>query len=86
MLSHQDGGGPRIVYGASRFSLSCCGPDQCGTPGADICRDCAGVPPAAEGSVQPDDIEQFVTLETREGQFRIKQVPFGIEYLQVDND
>ena len=70
----------------TRLSLSCCGSDQRRTPGADICRGCAGVPPAAEGSIQPDDIEQFVTLELGEVQFRIKQIPFGIEYLQVAID
>ena len=86
MLSHQDGGGPRIVYGASRFSLSCCGPDQCGTAGADTRRGGGCFPPITEGSIQPDDIEPLVPLELGEVQFRIKQVPFGIEYLQVDKD
>src|SRR5262249_57506450 len=67
----------------SRRSLASRGLDQRGTPGAYISRGCDRFPPTAEGSIQPNDIEPLVTLETGEIQFRIKQVPFGIEHLQV---
>src|SRR5262249_51433446 len=73
---------PNIVRTPDR-SLASRGRDQRGTPGAYIRRGGGRFPPTTEGSIQPDDIEQFVTLETGEGQFCVKQVPFGIEYLQV---
>src|SRR5262245_48495821 len=73
---------PRHV-GHSRRSPASRGFDQRGTPGACIRRGCDRFPPTAEGSIQPDEIEQFVTLETGEVQFRLEQVAFRIEHLQV---
>src|SRR5215510_2072458 len=64
-------------------SLASRGLDQHGTPGVHIRRGGDRFPATPEGTIQPDDIEQFVTLDTREVQFRLEQVAFRIEHLQV---
>src|SRR5262249_32050828 len=69
--------------GDSRRSLARRGFDQLGTPSACLRRGCDRLPPTAAGSIQPDNIEQFGTMETHKMQFGSEQVACRTEHLQV---